>query len=475
MVQLWNLPAQPSASNQIGQALGAGLSSGIEKGADVGFQRGMLQNALKGLENIPTETTPGQLAQKIMFATAGIPGAERYVDPLYKSLMTDLASRQKAQSQIGASEQQGRVIKENFSPDSAEGLRNLLGEKYFPDIQRQEPVAPGESLKPQKPLVPPEPIGLAQESKIRKQLIENGINNPQVIDETIQKAKNLQTERYAAQKEGFSNMEDYQKAKQARDQNFFQESDLLLGEAHGIMTPNEQSIWKELSRQYEDLPNTERFANTEQLYNSLVGNPVIQFEANQKGLPYGSFFRPEEIRSRMDDARTSVQDHLKRIDERTDLSPNLKGIVKNHLRDQYFNSMVSKDFGIAQAANAVSNLSKEASTAIQKAPAPTEHFFEDIYLSDPKVREQYTYKLANSLTKLKPEDSLILMREKALEQNYDDKAFNQALNLAIQSGNLRLSDFQAQERNKLSIPQRLDLDSVMEGNRNFFDIFKGKK
>ena len=67
------------------------------------------------------------------------------------------------------------------------------------------------------------------------------------------------------------------------------------------------------------------------------------------------------------------------------------------------------------------------------------------------------------------------MREKALEKNYDDKAFNQALNLALQSGKLKLSDFQAQERNKLSIPQRLDLDSVMEGKRSVFDIFKGKK
>ena len=79
------------------------------------------------------------------------------------------------------------------------------------------------------------------------------------------------------------------------------------------------------------------------------------------------------------------------------------------------------------------------------------------------------------MTNIKPDDSLILLREKALQNNYDDKAFNEALNIAINSGRLTLSDYQAQERNKLSIPQRLDLDSIMEGKRSVWDYFKGKK
>src|SRR5260221_8166281 len=95
------LPPAYSDSAYIGQQLGSGIQRGFAKGSDIAsnrqeqqYQRGMLQEALGGLSNLPVETTPGQLAQKLMMATAGIPGAERYVAPLYQSLLTDLQSRQ---------------------------------------------------------------------------------------------------------------------------------------------------------------------------------------------------------------------------------------------------------------------------------------------------------------------------------------------------------------------------------------------
>jgi len=92
MVQI--LPPKTSLGNQFGQAVGSGLSSGIQQGNQVGFQRGMLQDALKNLENLPKETTPFQLASKLMQATAGIPGAERYVGQLYPLLLGQLRSDQ---------------------------------------------------------------------------------------------------------------------------------------------------------------------------------------------------------------------------------------------------------------------------------------------------------------------------------------------------------------------------------------------
>lgn len=482
------LPPKTSLSNSLGQSIGTGLQQGIERGSEVGFQRGTLQNALSGLKDIPLETTPGQLQQKLIMATAGIPGAERYVPQLYEALQADLIARQKAAPGIGQTDDQrmgshpAATNPQTQIPGSSlsqEQVGNILGEKYFPNIQKAEPVKSGESLKPQKPLMPPEPIGPKQEQELRAALRENGITIPAVIDDQIAKIKQNQKDIYAAQKEGFSNVEEYQKAKQERDKDFFAQADMDLGAAHGEMTPGEKNIWREMSRNFEDSPPTERFASTEQMYNQLVGNPLIQFEENQRGLPYGSLFRPEEIKNVMGDARTSVQSHLKKIDERPDLSPELKGKIKNQLREQYFNAMGSKDFGIAQAANAVYDLSNESKNSVPKAPSPKVIGIggttDEIYLADPKEREKFTYSLANAISKMSPEDSLILMREKALENNYDDKAFNQALNIALQSGKFKLSDFQSQEKPKLSIPQRLDLTSIMDGKRSVWDYFKRKQ
>jgi len=483
MVQFVNLPAPTSPGNEAGKALGSGLYAGFQKGNEVAFNRGMLKEALGSLKNLPEKASPFELATSLMEATAGIPGAERYVGTLYPLLLEQHQARQKASPEVAEALNrnpgQGSNLMEGdkISPN---GLKELLGEQYFPDIQPQERIEGAEGFRPQKPLVPPKPIGVLEESKIRKALIDKGITNPALIDDFVNKAKAEQENIYKAQKEGFANVEDYQKARMERDNNFFQQAELELGQAHGEMTPSEKSIWREMSRLNEDLPDSERFAATEQLYNGLIGNPLISFENEVRGLPTGSIFRPGEVKDRLDFARDSIQDNLRRIEDRKDLSPNLKSNIKNELRNQYFTEMGRKDFGVAQAAYAVSNLNENTRKSVPMAPAPKEALegfgggSDKVYLGDPKEREKHTYALANAIKKMSPDDSLILLREQALKNNYDDKAFNQALNLAINSG-FKLSDYQGTEKQKLSIPQRLDLDSIMEGKRSLYDLFKGKQ
>jgi hypothetical protein len=304
--------------------------------------------------------------------------------------------------------------------------------------------------------------------------MNRGISDPSTQDKIVDDIRKYQKDYYGAQKEGFQNIEAYQKAKRVNDEEFFQKADLELGASRGTMTSGEKNIWRDLSRQYEELPHSQRFNSTEQLYNSLVGGPLIEFENSQQGLPIGSQLRSGEVTHRLSDARTSIQNHLNRIEESKILDRDLKGTIKNELRDQYFRAMGEKDFGTAQAAYATSNLSPESAKALPIAPPPEKVPFGQAYLAEKGVREKYTYSLANALTKIKPEDSLILLREKALANNYDDRAFNEALNLAVNSGILKLSDYQAKERNKLSIPQRLDLETIMSGKRSLWDLFKGK-
>ncbi len=466
------LPPPTSVGNEVGRAAG----QGIAQGGEIAFNRGLLQKGLESLKNLSPDATPLEVTTSLINATHAIPGAERYVGQILPQLLAFQASRQKASPGIGgaAPGREGEGMQMGQPGDLQTEIQSLLGEKYFPQIQPQEEIAPGQGLKPQKPLTPPTPIGPSEEAKIRNNLQKRGITQPDVIDEQIEKIKNYQKDYYAAQKEGFQNIEQYQEAKKARDAEFFKNAELPLGQAHGTMTPSEKAIWSELSRQYEDLPDPQRFSSTEQLYNNLVGGPLIEFENSQLGLPIGSQLRAGEVTHRLNDSRTSIQSHLKRIEDREDLPRDLKGTIKNELRDQYFRAMGEKDFGVAQAAYATSNLSPETAKALPIAPPPLKTAFSQKYLTEPAAREKYTYSLANALTKIKPEDSLILLREKALANNYDDQSFNEALNLAINSGKLKLSDYQAKERNKLSIPQRLDIFTIMEGKRSLWDLFKGK-
>jgi hypothetical protein len=90
MVQI--LPAKTSLGEHFGRSIGGNLQQGIQQGGDIAFQRGMLQDAFKNLENLPKDTTPFQLASELMKATAGIPGAERYVGQLYPLLLGQLRS-----------------------------------------------------------------------------------------------------------------------------------------------------------------------------------------------------------------------------------------------------------------------------------------------------------------------------------------------------------------------------------------------
>lgn len=87
MVQI--LPSPTSLGSEVGNALG----QGIQRGAEQGFQRGNIQQALQGLGNLPANATPFDLAKELISATAGIPGAERYVGQLFPLLLEQMRGR----------------------------------------------------------------------------------------------------------------------------------------------------------------------------------------------------------------------------------------------------------------------------------------------------------------------------------------------------------------------------------------------
>lgn len=102
MVQI--LPAPTSLGAEVGQSLG----QGIQRGAEQGHQRGQVQNALSGLGNLPKNASAFDLAKELISATAGIPGAERYVGTLFPMLLAQMRGQQAGLpgSQVAAGNEQ---------------------------------------------------------------------------------------------------------------------------------------------------------------------------------------------------------------------------------------------------------------------------------------------------------------------------------------------------------------------------------
>src|ERR1700677_4167022 len=77
------LPKPTSLGAEVGGALG----QGIAKGSEQGIQRGLVQHALGQLGDLPPNASAFDVAKSLISATAGIPGAERYVAQLFPSLL----------------------------------------------------------------------------------------------------------------------------------------------------------------------------------------------------------------------------------------------------------------------------------------------------------------------------------------------------------------------------------------------------
>ena len=119
------LPPKTDVGSLIGQGLGQGIGAGIQKGADIGFQRNITQQALQGLQNLPPDTNASQLASYLIQATAGIPGAERYVGQLFPLLLQNLRSEQAFGPQGSqAGQTRGQLM---GGTQSQEGISPALG------------------------------------------------------------------------------------------------------------------------------------------------------------------------------------------------------------------------------------------------------------------------------------------------------------------------------------------------------------
>lgn len=175
MVQI--LPQATSLGNEVGQGLRQGLSSGISQGSQVGFQRNLLQNSLKSLENLPPGTTPYQLASKLMQATAGIPGAERYVGQIYPLLLQQLRGDQVNQGQQPQQQFQGQNQQSSQPQGRGQGPFQQTGGYLNPPMNQQQKEQYGERYALGDPAKQIEGLRIANEMSAGSEQVLNDFSN----------------------------------------------------------------------------------------------------------------------------------------------------------------------------------------------------------------------------------------------------------------------------------------------------------
>ncbi len=504
------LPGARSAWDIIGQQTGQNLNQVLPGAVQSGYERGQIQS---GLSQFGKQNPDLKYLMDAIAPFAGTRQGAQMLETILPELRQATQSQQQGNPQTGTAIENIQnmlgnnryglpelgqkpqanafnanlpAVNENLrerEPDLnklSQGLKKALGEQYFPQPRKAENVAPGETQKPQRLSAPPKPIGAKEKQRMRHELDKQGVKRKEVQDQIINDIINEQKETYQAEKEGFKNLEDYQKAKQAEDDRFFAANLPSVKEQFPGMGPKEEAVWKGIAGTNRDIGTDEaRLIDANQRYNQLVEGPLSSFVDTGPELPHFSTLRPDAVSDAVADSRSLIQDHLNSID-RIPVSEQfpeaLKGEIKNLLRDKYRTAMAEKDFGVAQSAYAISNLSDKVKSSMNKMPK-----FPDIYDNPDvsfkgldKMKEVASDKLTDVLMKLDPEDSLILARDYAISQGYPDEIFNRAFRGAMAKG-LQLSPFQRGERPELSIPQRMDMNSVLRGKRSVYDLFKSKK
>ncbi len=156
MVQFFQLG--PTAKGRIGEetgkAIGTGIGSVLQEAGEYKRNRGRLQQALQQIENLSPEEKkdPTRVLTSLISATAGIPGAERYVGSVFDTMSRQITSRAQAESarsrkKTSVQQPMQQAVQPMQQSQATPGQVIPQGEAYF-----REPAPPQspETLFPQQ-------------------------------------------------------------------------------------------------------------------------------------------------------------------------------------------------------------------------------------------------------------------------------------------------------------------------------------
>jgi hypothetical protein len=151
MVQIYPQTTSSRINEEAGRNAGAGISEVLQEAGEYKRNRSRLQDALKSISEISPDDRkdPTKLLTSIISATAGIPGAERYVSPVFDTLIKQQNSIAQKNAAIGR-KKQGNIPNKQVQSNPATQAENQpnipQGEDYF---RNPTPPESGNGLFPQ--------------------------------------------------------------------------------------------------------------------------------------------------------------------------------------------------------------------------------------------------------------------------------------------------------------------------------------
>lgn len=87
------MPPKYNLGDQIGQSLSQSFQRSFEPAIQQQYQKGQLQNALQGLNDIPQNASPAEIGKYLLSATAGLPDQGRILQALYGPMVAQANAR----------------------------------------------------------------------------------------------------------------------------------------------------------------------------------------------------------------------------------------------------------------------------------------------------------------------------------------------------------------------------------------------
>lgn len=478
------LPPKQNLGTLLGQGFSQGLTGVLNQIVPQQIQRRQVQNALGELKNLPKNASPMDLATALISATAGIPGAERYVGQLFPLLMqqsqANISQNVPTSAELlNKSEPNPFVRAPSVSqakanaPQFIEGIRQgktpieQVAEetgKYIPkNVGSNEP--PGNLPQPatagiaRTVLSPIEMVPAAKELAAQRTAAGMPTTVPQALEEL--KATNEENKLYNA------SVEEERRQRIESQREYGEKAVEQLKKVYPESTPEQQAIFRKLAEKTAGLEKSEadiekslaiearKFKNNIVNIKEDLSAPRVYKELHRKLLGSEKSFN----------------------EAAGDLRVKLKPLLELGLNDTARNLLTDLGYYPEERESVIFPLSDRAKTAINLIPSTKKTFKidekrmmpgleqkflpgEEIY--PPKAQDNIKEGIQEVL-KNDPNVSLVLLRKSLEDKGYDWRIFKNALNELINSDQVKLNDDQFQQLIYLDSPPLNNLEKILHG------------
>jgi hypothetical protein len=465
-----------STGSILGQALGQGVQTGLERGLNYQIQRSRLQNALSGLENLPAQSTPFQLASNLLQATAGIPGAERYVGQLFPLLLSQLQAQQSQnvpypnEAPLPIQRQPLEPITERQQlPGFGQGTALAKAKpaaQFFPtNVPGQE--APGNipqtATVGQKRQIFSADELIPKARELSKSRTAAGI--PTTVPEALQEVKNINDENKLFNREVEAERQQRVQSQQAYGEKAANAILKLMPNA----TDEQQAIFRKIGEkaagEFKSEADIDRHIAVEA---RKFKNSMANVSADLSAPRFQNMIHRKFLGTHKD------------INEATkDLEVKLRPMLDLGLYDTARKLLETKEYYPEEIESVINPLNERTQADINLVPkAKKIRVFTNRPGLEPAIppgtgfREEYNPEQLQSvhdsivdIFRINPNVSLVLMRKAFEDKGYDWRAFKNILNSTIQQNEIRLNDDQFAQLKYLDTPPLNTLQQILHGLR----------